>query len=220
MVRTVEHLDPEIDQRISGEHAAHRRFLDSAVHGRDVLPRNRAADDLVDELVAGAARLRREPHPAVAELATSAGLFLVAALALGLCLDRLAIGDPRLRQLGRHAELSLELRHVRPRDAARRGPTRSSRASRRCSAPRTSGLRRAAGADPAGASLRRRGSRACTAIWIAPSGNAISGRRTGCWRVDSVSFVCVLRSFATQPMSPAWSAGSRCALSPARRRGG
>ena len=43
---------------------------------------------------------------------------------------------------------------------------------------------------------------------ICPSGNSISGRRTGCCRVDSVSFVCVFRSFATQPMSPACSRGT------------
>ena len=40
------------------------------------------------------------------------------------------------------------------------------------------------------------------------SGKSICGRRTGCSRVDSVSFVCVLRSLATQPMSPAWRRGT------------
>ena len=32
--------------------------------------------------------------------------------------------------------------------------------------------------------------------------------RTGCALVDSVSFVCVLCSFATQPMSPGYNRGT------------
>ena len=50
--------------------------------------------------------------------------------------------------------------------------------------------------------------RTATAICTTPSGNSICGSRTGCWRDESVSFVCVLRSLATQPMSPACSRGS------------
>ena len=57
---------------------------------------------------------------------------------------------------------------------------RSSRASRRCSASRTSDPRRAGDAVPPAASPRRRGSRRAPPSAPVGSGNSICGRRTGC----------------------------------------
>ena len=66
-------------------------FLDR----RDELARDRAAEDVVDELEVAAARQRLELDLAVAELAVAAGLLLVAAVRLGRRRDRLAVGDAR-----------------------------------------------------------------------------------------------------------------------------
>ena len=60
-----------------------------------------AADDLVDELVAGALLERLEPDDRVAVLALAAGLADEAAVALGRAADRLAVGDLRLADVGR-----------------------------------------------------------------------------------------------------------------------
>src|SRR4029077_7432341 len=47
-----------------------------------------------------------DADPAVAVLSPSAGLLLVLALALGLALERLPVGDPRLGDLGMHSEFA------------------------------------------------------------------------------------------------------------------
>src|SRR5678810_135975 len=91
VVRAVEHLDLEVHQRIPGDDAAYGRLLDSPVDRRNVLSRNRATDDLVDELIARPARQRGETHPAIAELTAAPGLFLVASLPFSLSFERLAV---------------------------------------------------------------------------------------------------------------------------------
>ena len=58
MVRAVIHRHAEIDHRVSGEVAAYARFLDAFLDGRDELPRNRPAEDVVDELEVRSARQR------------------------------------------------------------------------------------------------------------------------------------------------------------------
>ena len=73
------------------------------------LPRNRSAEDLVDELEVAAARQRLHPDLAVAELAVAAGLLLVPAVRVGLGGDRLAIGDARRLQVHLDAEAALQL---------------------------------------------------------------------------------------------------------------
>ena len=70
----------------SVEHLAHA-FLDR----RDELAGDRAADDVVDELEARAARQRLDAQVHLAELAGAAGLLLVAVVAFGRTRDRLAV---------------------------------------------------------------------------------------------------------------------------------
>ena len=52
-----------------------------------------AAEDLVGEFELAAARQRLHADPAIAELAVTAGLLLVAALDVGRAADRFAIRD-------------------------------------------------------------------------------------------------------------------------------
>ena len=110
VVRAVEHGDAEVDHRKAGEIAAHARFLDALFDRRDELARDRAAEDVVDELEVGAARQRLDLDLAVAELAVAAGLLLVAAVRLGGGLDRLAVGDARRLEVDVDAEAPLQLR--------------------------------------------------------------------------------------------------------------
>jgi hypothetical protein len=72
------------------QHLAHALF-----HGRDELPGDGAALDLVDELEAAAARQRLDAQEHLAELAGAAGLLLVAVVAFGRRRDGLAVGDAR-----------------------------------------------------------------------------------------------------------------------------
>ena len=77
MIRAVGDGDPEIDDRVTGEVAAHPRVLDPLFDGRHELAWDRAAEDVVDELEIGSARQRLHSDLAVAELAVAAGLLLV-----------------------------------------------------------------------------------------------------------------------------------------------
>ena len=74
MVGAVDELDLDVDDREAGEDAGLHRLRDAGVDRRDVLPRDRAADDLVLELVAGARLVRRHVDHDVAVLAAAAGL--------------------------------------------------------------------------------------------------------------------------------------------------
>ena len=74
--------------------------------GLDVFARDGAADDLVDELVAGALLARLELDDGVAVLALAARLADEPAVALGRAADRLAIRDLRLADVGRDVELA------------------------------------------------------------------------------------------------------------------
>ena len=106
----VEDRGAEIDHRVAGEEAAQPRVLQALLDGRDELPRDRAAEDVVDELEVAAARQRIELDLAVAELAVAAGLLLVAAVRLGRRGDRLAIRDARDLEVDLDAEPPLQLR--------------------------------------------------------------------------------------------------------------
>ena len=110
MVRAVVERDAEVDHRVAGEVAAHARFLDALFDRRNELPRDRAAEDLVDELELAAARQRLHPDLAVAELAVPAGLLLVPAVRLDARRDRLAVGDARRLEVDLDAEAPLQLR--------------------------------------------------------------------------------------------------------------
>ena len=110
MERAVEDRRPEVDHRVAGEEAAHARVLDALLDGRDELPRDRAAEDVVHELEVAAARQRLDLDLAVAELAVAAGLLLVPAVRLGGRGDRLAVRNPRRLEVHLDAEAALQLR--------------------------------------------------------------------------------------------------------------
>ena len=105
-----------------------QRLADALVDRLDVLARDGAADDLVDELVAAALLVRLELDHRVAVLALAAGLADVAPVALGGAADRLAVGDLRLADVGRDLELAhhavdehveVQLAHARDEGLAR-----------------------------------------------------------------------------------------------------
>jgi hypothetical protein len=77
-----------------GHDLAHA-FLD----GRDELVRNRATDDIVDELEPAAAVERLDAQIHLAELPGAAGLLLVAVMTLGRTADRLAVRHARRTRL-------------------------------------------------------------------------------------------------------------------------
>jgi hypothetical protein len=77
---------------VSGEHTMEHGVLNALVDSRDVLTRNPATDDLIDEFVP-LARIRLKSDPAVAELAASSRLLLVAALCLRGLADSLVVRD-------------------------------------------------------------------------------------------------------------------------------
>src|SRR6185503_4090090 len=103
--RSVEQRDLDVDHGIPGVDAGLERLLDPLVDGLDVLARDRAADDLVDELVARALLGRLDPDDRVAVLALAAGLADMTATALRRATDRLAVGDLRLADVRRGLEL-------------------------------------------------------------------------------------------------------------------
>ena len=88
--------DAEIDDRKSRQISARRGVVNSFFDRGNVVLRNRAAEDVVDELELAAARQRLHLDLAIAVLPVAAGLLLVASLHVGLAANRLAI-----RNLGR-----------------------------------------------------------------------------------------------------------------------
>src|SRR5439155_24971073 len=122
--RAVDERDAYVDDRVAGEDARLHRLLDAEVDGRDVLARDLAADDLVDELVALARLGGREVDDRVAVLAAAAGLADEPALDLLDCLaDSLAVGDLRAADVRIDVELAhqavdddLEVQLAHPRD--------------------------------------------------------------------------------------------------------
>ncbi len=114
MVLAVDERDAEVDHRVARKHAALGGLLDALLDRRAVVLRDRAAEDLVHELETAALRERFDVDDADAELAASAGLFLVLAFdVLDLLLDRLEVGHLRRVQDRLDAELAL---HLRQRD--------------------------------------------------------------------------------------------------------
>src|SRR5262245_35029534 len=99
-----EHRRQDIDDRRAGERAALHGGDHSLLDRRNVLVRDHATLDLVDELESLTARQRLEPQMHLAELAAATRLLLVAVLALRLGLDRLAIRHLRAAQHDLDAE--------------------------------------------------------------------------------------------------------------------
>ena len=98
---------PHVDGRVAGEHARVERLLDAGVDRGDVLLRDAAAGDLVDELVAAAGAGGLEVDRDLGVLARAAGLLLVRVRVLDDGLgDRLAVGHLRLADGGVDLELA------------------------------------------------------------------------------------------------------------------
>ena len=74
VVRAVDQRDLDVDHRVAGEDAVVSASRDALLDRGDVLPRDRAADDLVDELEALAGLVRLDLELDVAVLAVAAGL--------------------------------------------------------------------------------------------------------------------------------------------------
>ena len=108
MVLAVVERDAQVHHRVARELALAQRLDDALLDGRDERPRDRAADDLVDELEAVAALQGLDPDPAVPVLAPPAALLLVLALGLGRAGDGLAVGHVGRGQLHRDAEAPLD----------------------------------------------------------------------------------------------------------------
>ena len=109
MVGAVDQLDADVNDRVPGEHPGLHRLLDSEVDRGDVLLRDLASDDLVDELVAvtGIHRVgvddRMPVLAAAARLADELALDLLDRLA-----DRLAVRNLRASDVRVDVEFSLE----------------------------------------------------------------------------------------------------------------
>ena len=107
MVRAVDQRGTHVDHGVPGQDAGLQRLLDPLVHRRDVLPRDRPTDDLVDELVAAARARGFEVDLHHAVLAMAAGLADVAPhdLVDGSA-DRLPVGHLRLADVRSDVELA------------------------------------------------------------------------------------------------------------------
>ena len=84
-----------IDNLIAGDHALVHLFADAFFAGWDELIGNRSALYRVDEAEAFASLAGANAEVHLAELAASAGLFLVAMVGIGLTGDRFEIGNLR-----------------------------------------------------------------------------------------------------------------------------
>src|SRR6476661_1381776 len=102
-------------ERVAGEHAVLHGVLDTGVHRRDVLTRDTATGDTVDELVHRAVlglAQRLEADLDLGELARATGLLLVRVVVLeDGTTDRLAVGHLRLADVGLDLELALHAVH-------------------------------------------------------------------------------------------------------------
>src|SRR5271155_4163302 len=96
MIAAVEDGDPHVDHRIAGQESVGQSVAHAFFDRRNEVARDDAADDVVDELEALAARHRLDLQPAIAVLPAAAGLALVLALRLGAALDGFLV-----RNLGR-----------------------------------------------------------------------------------------------------------------------
>src|SRR5499427_9647699 len=86
-------VDRHIDDRKADRTAA-QRLNDPFLDGRDIVARDRAADDAVGKSETGAAGHRLDFDRNIGELAVSAALALEAGMLLAAASDRLLIGDP------------------------------------------------------------------------------------------------------------------------------
>src|SRR4030095_527897 len=100
MVLAVDAAHADVDDREAGQRAMRQALEGTPRDGRDQVPRDGAADDLVDELESAPTGHRFYAEVADAEHALAAGLLLQLALhVLDLARDRLAVRDLRPREL-------------------------------------------------------------------------------------------------------------------------
>src|SRR4029453_14990460 len=98
-------LDRHVVARVTGQHTSRHRLADALVDGLDEVFRNRAADDVVDELVAFTRLPRDQANLRVAVLAAAARLPDVTTFAFGRSGQRVLVGNlPRP-----HTPLNIEL---------------------------------------------------------------------------------------------------------------
>ena len=106
MVLAVVALDAHVDDREAVGAAGGHRLLDALLDGRDVVARDGAADDRVDELEPGAALQRADAQVGDRVLPVAAGLLLDLALGVAGADDRLAVRHRDVFGLDVHAELA------------------------------------------------------------------------------------------------------------------
>src|SRR5690606_27621602 len=107
VVGAIENGRPQADQRIAGHDAVLHLLFDALLDRRDVFLRNDATDHFVDELQAFLTFVgRREAHPAMTELATTARLANELAFNLAGLGDLLAVRHLRLADVSVDVELA------------------------------------------------------------------------------------------------------------------
>ncbi len=111
VIRTVVEHHAEVHHGKSGQISARRRVLDSLFDGRNIVLRNRAAENVVHKLKLPAARQRLHLDLAIAVLPVAAGLLLVPPLHIGLAANRLPVRHLRRFQNHFRVIALLQLRH-------------------------------------------------------------------------------------------------------------
>src|SRR5207237_9446380 len=100
VVAAVEGHDREVDHGVAREHAAGHRLLDALADCGDVVLRDGAALDLLEEFEPAPLRSGADVQPDVAVLTSPAALADVLALGLHFLGDGSAVGDLRLTDVG------------------------------------------------------------------------------------------------------------------------
>ena len=111
MVGAVEQSDAHINYRIASQNAFIHSFTHAFFYSRNVLTRNGAAENLINELEAASRRQGFHLNNNVTILAMAAGLFLVLAFNLSAATDGFTIFDNRSLQLSFHTKFTLHTLH-------------------------------------------------------------------------------------------------------------
>ena len=111
MIRAVVQRDLHVHDRVAGDHAGLHRALDTGVDRRNVLLRDRAADDGVDELVTFAGLVRFDLDLDVTVLTFTTRLTRILGVDVRQTANRLLIRDLRSADVGFHLELAEQTVH-------------------------------------------------------------------------------------------------------------
>ncbi len=93
MVRTVIETHANIDHGITGQIAAGHGFSHAFLDCGNIIARDRAADNLIDELETFPRRERLDLEPSIAELAAAPGLFFQLSLGAGATANGFLVRD-------------------------------------------------------------------------------------------------------------------------------